>query len=337
MNRKALCFMGAVAALTAVWAAPAQAKDFFYYIGYDVIQVVDENTDEIVADIPVKGWLREVGVTADHKTMFVTANRHIIHKVDLKERRVVHSIDLNGIGWERLIFGFAPAPDGKTAYAHLLFRTVTNGEPVVKNPIVGQIDLESGKVLRTVDVPWGVGNLISTDDGKTLFAVGQDLIRIDTTGKELKIVETKPLLDDGKNSLPFWPKTYDNGGIAVAPYYTATGMGVVLIDVKTGQVVDKPLKDMSMVYTLVLSPDHKKAYGGMDDIVAYDLEQGGAITATNHIGEGTNFSITISSDGKKVYTAAGGYTMTVFDAATLQPLKVVKMATDGMDMIRLPN
>ena len=34
------------------------AKDIFYYIGYGMVQVVDGDTDAIVADIPVDGWIR---------------------------------------------------------------------------------------------------------------------------------------------------------------------------------------------------------------------------------------------------------------------------------------
>jgi len=37
----------------------AIAKDIFYYLGYGLIQVVDGDTDAIVGDIPVDGWIRE--------------------------------------------------------------------------------------------------------------------------------------------------------------------------------------------------------------------------------------------------------------------------------------
>lgn len=336
MKRKALLFAGVLASFLTFGALDALAKDTFYYLGYDVVQVFDGKTDTVVADIPCKGWLREAGFTADRKFLFVTADRHIIHKIDLAAGKVVKTIDTNGRGGERLMFGFALAPDGKTAYAHILSRAVKDGEPVIDEPMVAQLDLETGKILRSVQVPWGVGNLISTQGGKTLYTVGQDLIKIDTTGKDLKIVESKQLIEQGMNTLPFWPKQYENNGIAVAPYYTPTSMGVLMIDVNTGEITDKKLEDISMVYTMVMSPDKKRAYGNMDDVVAYDFETG-KIAGMVPNEEGTNFSISISTDGSKIYTAAGGYTLTVYDAASLKPLKVVKMATDGMDMIRMPD
>ncbi len=336
MKRKTLTLAGALVALAGLWTGAAQAKDLFYYIGYNVVQVVDGDTDSVVADIPAKGWLRDASATADRKFLFVTANRHLIHKIDLAQRKVVKTTDVNGGGWERLIYGLSVAPEGKTGYAHLLFRTTKDGEALTRQPVVAELDLETGKVLRSVEVPWGLGQLVGTQDGKTLFGIGQDLVRIDASGKDLRVVETTQLIEAGKNTLPFWPKHYDNNGIAVAPYYTPEVMGVLMIDTKTGQVTDKVFKDMAMLYTLVLSPDQKKAYGNMDDVAAFDFEAG-TMTKIVANDEGTNFDISISSDGKKIYTVGGGYTMTVYDAETLAPRKVVQMATDGMGMIRLTN
>ncbi|MBI5443493.1 MAG: hypothetical protein HY900_20070 [Deltaproteobacteria bacterium] len=334
MNRGALSLLGAVAGLALAWSSPGVAGDTFFYIGYDVVQVVDGATDEIVADIPAKGWLRDSAMSADGKFLYVSANRHVLHKIDLAARKLVKSIDVNGDGWERLIYGFVLSANGKTVYAHLLFRATRGGEVAIRPPAVAEVDLETGKVLRSVEVPWGSGNLIGIQDGKTLYAIGQDLVRLDVSGPELKVVEVRPLIDKGKNTLPFWPNADRNGGVAVAPYYTATSMGALFIDTKTGKVVDKPLKDFAMVYGLALSPDGKKAYGNMDDLVVFDLGTGKLLKHAP-IEEGTNFAISISSDGKKVYSMAGGYTMTVFDAETLKSLKVLRMASDGMDMIRL--
>lgn len=336
MKRNTRILFGSLAALTLLWGAAAHARDTFYYLGYDVVQVLDGTTDEVVADIPVKGWLRDSAPSPDGKYLYISANRHVIHKLDLAERKVVKTIDVNGDGWERLIYGFAISSSGKTAYAHLLFRTAKDGEALIRPPAVAEVDLETGKVLRSVEVPWGAGNLIGINDGKTVYAIGQDLLRIDVSGPELRLVEVRPLIDKGMNTLPFWPNADRNGGIAVAPYYTPTGMGILFINTKTAEVVDKPLKDMAMVYTVALSPDGKKAYGNMDDLVVIDLAKG-KVVKQSPVQEGTNFGITISSDGKKVYCVGGGYTMTVFDAESLKPLKVVRMASDGMDMFRVTN
>jgi hypothetical protein len=50
---------------------------------------------------------------------------------------------------------------------------------------------------------------------------------------------------------------------------------------------------------------------------------------------GTSYAVNISSDGRKVYVGAGGSSVTIYDAATLKPLKELKMASDAMDMRRV--
>jgi glutamine cyclotransferase len=53
------------------------------------------------------------------------------------------------------------------------------------------------------------------------------------------------------------------------------------------------------------------------------------------IKEGTCYGINVSADGRKIYVGGGGSTLTVYDAATLKPLKVLQMASDGMDLRRI--
>jgi DNA-binding beta-propeller fold protein YncE len=53
------------------------------------------------------------------------------------------------------------------------------------------------------------------------------------------------------------------------------------------------------------------------------------------VAEGTSYGVNVSSDGRKVYVAGGGSTLTIYDAATLKVRKVLQMASDGMDLRRL--
>jgi len=43
----------------------------------------------------------------------------------------------------------------------------------------------------------------------------------------------------------------------------------------------------------------------------------------------------VSGDSKKIYVGGGGSTLTVYDAKTLKALKVLQMASDGMDIRRV--
>ena len=323
-------------AAAALGAAPrADAGDRYYYLGYGVVQVIDGATDTIVADIPVKGAVRNVDLSADRKYLYVTSNRHLVHKVDLAQNRVVATADVKGDGWDRVMYGFVLAPDGRTAYGAFMSRRAENGEAIVGRPVVAQFDLDTGRIVRSVEVPWGVAHLVGAREGRTIYAFGQELYTIDTTGPDLRIVATQPILDKGMNMLPFWDYTFDNGGVASMNYYTATAMGVMLIDQKTGAIEDLVLKgDPAMAYSVVLAPDRKRAWAVMDDLTEIDLVRKTYVRSVP-VAEGTCYGVNVSSDGRKVYAAGGGSTLTVYDAKTLKPLKVLQMASDGMDLRRI--
>ena len=326
----------ALAALACASAAPlAAAGDRLYHLGYEVIQVIDGDTDAIVADIPIKGATREADLTADRRHLYVATNRHLVNKVDLQANRVVSTVDLSGDGWDRFMFGFVLAADGRTAYGALMSRRADKGEAVVGKPGVAQFELDTGRILRSVEVPWGVAHLVSVRGGEQVYAFGQDLYKIDTTGPAMRIVETVPMFDKGMNLLPFWDYAFDNGGVASMNYYTEKFMGLLLVDQRTGAIDDVVLKgDPAMAYSVVLAPDRKKAYAVMDDLTVIDLQKK-TYAASVPVAEGTCYGVNVSSDGTKVYVGAGGSTVTVYDARTLKPIKVLQMASDGMDLRRI--
>ncbi len=329
---KTLICMGVLACLA---GAPALAKDMFYYVGYGVIQVIDGDTDEIVADIPMEGWLRETALSPDKRYLYVTAKRHLIHKVDLEARKVVKTLDLSGGGWDRFVFGFDVAPDGRTAYLSVRARTTEGGEVVVTPPKLTQMDLETGKVLRTLDLPWDAATLTTVKNGKMVYVIGKDLYKIDVSGSQMKLVDTFKMYEKQMNFLPFWNYAWENGGVFMANYYTPELMGLLSIDKKTGEITDTPLNGIPVfAYSVIYSPDKKKAYGVMDELNVIDLTTNTyEAIVVNH--EGTCYGINVSSDGKKVYLAGGGSTLTIFDTETLKPIKVLQMATDGMDLRRV--
>ena len=335
MSRRSLLLSAFAAAVSLAAAPPVAAGDRFYYFGYEIIQVIDGDADAIVADIPIKGATREADLSADRKFLYVATNRHLVHKVDLAANRVVATSDVSNGGWERLMFGFVLAADGKTAYGALMSRRTDKGVAVVGQPVVAQFELDTGKLLRSVEVPWGVAHLVSVRDGRTLYAFGQDLYKIDTTGSELRIIETVPMFDKGMNILPFWDYTFDNGGIASMNYYTEKYMGLLLVDQRSGAIDDLVIQgEPALAYSVILAPDRKKAYAVMDDLTVIDLAKK-TYAGSAPIKEGTCYGVNVSSDGKKIYVGGAGSTLTVYDAQTLKPLKVLQMASDGMDIRRI--
>jgi DNA-binding beta-propeller fold protein YncE len=137
------------------------------------------------------------------------------------------------------------------------------------------------------------------------------------------------------NILPFWDYAFDNGGIASMNYYTEKAMGLLLVDQATGRIDDLTIAgEPAMAYSVVLAPDRKLAYAVMDDLTVIDLAKK-AYARSVPVAEGTSYGVNVSSDGRKVYVAGGGSTLTIYDAATLKVRKVLQMASDGMDLRRL--
>jgi len=334
MQGKNLFLLGLAAALLP-WARPAQAKDVFYHLGNGVIQVIDGDSDTIVASIPVKGWAREAALTSDKKFLYVTTNRHLIHKVSLADNKVAATLDVNADGWERFVYGFIMGADDRTAYAALMSRRTEAGEVVIGKPVVVELDLGTGRILRSVEVPWGVARLVRVKGGQWVYALGKDLYKIDASGKDMRVAETMPMFDKKWNILPLWDYAWENGGLATTNYYTPELMGLLTVDEKTGEITDIPLKgDPVLAYSVIFTADRKTGYAVMDDLSVIDVankKYGRAVP----IQEGTSYGVNLSSDGKKIYVGAGGSSVTVYDARSLKAVKVLKMVSDGMDIRRV--
>lgn len=311
----------------------SEAKELIFNLGYGKIQVIDVSSDELLPDIEITGWGREATFSADKKFMYVTASRHLIHKIDIEQKRVVNTVDMHYGGWQRFVFGMDLAEDGKSAYVHFFSRKTDKGEAVVGPPTVAQIDLENGKILRSIEVPFGVCYLAYAKNSQTIYAVGLDVYKIDVSGKEMKTVGIHSMFDKKMNILPLFSYAAENNGVALLPYWIGASGGLLSIDTNTGKITETPIKNPMMAYGAVYSPDMKKAYANMDELYVIDMATK-TITNTEVIPTGTTFSVMTSADGKKIYLQ-GGRTITIYDAETLKVVKTLEMSTDGMLLRRL--
>lgn len=333
MTHKTLFLAGLMALCLLSGTGQSEAKELIFNLGYGKIQVIDVSSDELLPDIEITGWGREASFSADKKFMYVTASRHLIHKIDIQQKRVVNTVDMHYGGWQRFVFGMDLAEDGKTAYVHFFSRKTDKGEAVIGSPTVAQIDLENGKILRSIEVPFGVCYLAYAKNSQTIFAVGLDVYKIDVSGSEMKTAGIHPMFDKKMNILPLFSYAAENNGVALLPYWIGASGGLLSIDTNTGKITEIPIKNPMMVYGAVYSPDMKKAYANMDELYVIDLATK-TITNTEVIPTGTTFSVMTSADGKKIYLQ-GGRTITIYDAETLKVVKTLEMSTDGMLLRRL--
>lgn len=332
MKNKICLLAGVMALCLMMGIRSGDAKELIFNLGYGKVQVIDVATDELLPDIEIKGWGRELVFSPDKKFMYVTASRRMIHKVDLEKMKVVNTIDLHKGEWQRFVYGMDLAEDGKTAYVHLFSRKTEKGEAVFPSPVVAQIDLESGNILRSIEVPIGVASLNYIKGTKSVYAIGQDIYKIDVASRDMKITDTYAMFDRKINILPLF--TYgDSGGASLLPFWIGETAGLLSIDLVTGRISESMLKNPMMVYGAIYSPDKKKAYANMDELYVIDLATN-KITNTLVIPSGTTFSLSTSADGKKIYLQGGAF-ITIYDAETLKVVKELKMSTDGMLLRRL--
>ena len=216
-----------------------------------------------------------------------------------------------------------------------LLRTTRGGEAVVAAPELAQIDLSNGHILRSIEVPWGSAMLVSVKNASQIYVIGKDIVKVDVSGKDMKLAGTYPMFEKKWNILPLWDYTRENGGVFIGNYYTPGFMGLVSIDANSGEITDTPLDGPPVfAYSVVRSPDRQKAYAVMDELTVIDLKKR-SYDAVVPIPGGTHYAISTSSDGSKIYVSGGGSTTTVYDAESLKPIKELQMETDGMDLRRL--
>ncbi len=326
--------------LLALWgvATSAQEREFMVMgIHPHAVIVVDTRKDEVVAEIPVHGRApKEIECSRDGKYLYVTTEgRSQIEVVDFVNRKVEDIIRLAPPGYKFVIYGTALSGDGKVLYVHVKPVRLLPDEYRAEAPEILALDLNTHKTRKIAEVPEGIGALVALGDGKRLMGWGRDLYFVDIA--QGKITERFPLQtpvpDHGPlDSLPLFVQ-YDQTGIFSVPYYTTNPvngknvMGLANVDVKSGKTDLIELGPAVPLFSAVVSPDRKRAYAVMNQLVAVDLE---SRRVTNVIDlDRTKYVTNISRDGRKLYVSGAGPFMDIYDTQTLKQIKKIELSGDG--------
>jgi hypothetical protein len=103
-------------------------------------------------------------------------------------------------------------------------------------------------------------------------------------------------------------------------------MGLVNLDVANGKVGVVELGSPIPLYSAVVSPDRKRAYAVMNQLLAIDLEKK-RITQITDL-ERPRYVANISRDGKRLFVSGAAPFIHVYDTATLQLIKTVELPGD---------
>ncbi len=320
-----------------LWAQAAGHEYMVMGIHPHALIVLDTSRDEVVGEISLRGRApKEIERSKDGRHLYVTTEgRSQIEIVDFVNRKAEDVIRLAPPGYKFVIYGTALSTDDKVLYVHVKPVRLLADEYQAEPPQILAYDLSTGKSRKIAEVPEGVAALIALGDGKRLVGWGRDLYFIDIA--QGRITERFPLQtpapDHGPlDSLPLFTQ-YEQSGIFSLPYYTTNPlngkslMGLVNIDVETGKTDLVELGPAIPLYSAVVSPDRKRAYAVMNQLVVVDLEDR---RVTNVLDlDRTKYVTNISHDGRKLYVSGAAPFMDIYDTETLKQIKKIELSGDG--------
>jgi DNA-binding beta-propeller fold protein YncE len=324
-------------------AAPP-GKDYIYAAVGNACHIIDGDTDEVIKTIPHDEFILGAAFSPDKKRYYMTSGRKIL-AVDTVTMELVDTYNLSSELSKVMISGFCVTDDGKTMYISCGVVKKKQNIPRLNllPPQLVVYNLETKKVIRNFEIPYMVNQVMNIrEDPDHVILTGYDIYKINVKTGKLEVI-LNMLTPKGDE----YPKNYLVGfhgispgdhGISVFYYLTGEGLnlslGYVFIDRNKGRAWTQPGNDLWFAYSNILSPDKKHIYSVMDELIKIDAKTGKTVSFVE-TETGTNYSIVLSSDGKKVYVGPAGPDISVYDAETLKLLKVIPLDADGAVMHRL--
>lgn len=321
------------------------------------VQVVDEAKQKVVDRIDlVTGSARGMQLSEDRKTLYVaTLEKNGFEVIDVATRKVTNSFTLDEGAKKMRYNSWAPDPEGKLIYA--LIRPVEkkiDRFEIDKFTKFAIIDLAQKKIVRTVDVPRdeeqeGVGfggSMRFSPDGKFLYLFRNTVLIFDTT--DFKVVEkielSKPNFPGIANlGLGQWLDSIQEHGMLVSVFNSSDPIvrrnifGIARFDLTKRTFEFTPVGPSTTgMMGLYVTPDHKKGYtvafngqGGnrRSEFWEFDLTSNKLVRKQEFDGR-ARFSFGLSSTGKEMYIYGAGYTVEVFDAASMQLRNTIDLNAD---------
>lgn len=103
-------------------------------------------------------------------------------------------------------------------------------------------------------------------------------------------------------------------------------MGLVNLDVATGKTDLVELGPPIPLYSAVVSPNRKRAYAVMNQLLAIDLDSK-RVTQVVDL-ERTHYVANISRDGKRLFVSGASPFIHVYDTDTLKLVKTIELPGD---------
>lgn len=330
------------AGIMAFLSAAAGAKDYLYAVVNNAVQVIDCETDTVIKTIGFNDFIINSACSSDGKRLYLNAI-HSVYAVDTLTNTLVETYPFSTELSKVSIFGINISHDGKKLF--LCCSIVKKKQNIPRlNVLPDQLvvyDIEKKQMVKNYPIPSSYAQpVVLRNDPDHLVLVGQDIERLSLeTGERdmlMPFLNTKKP-EERRNCLANWqPGSPGDHGIFVNPYYDAKGLGYFFIDKNSGKMDDLRGKEVWFAYSSVLSPDKKYIYAVMDELIKVDRDTGETLKAAP-LETGTNYTVAITSDGKKIYAGPGGPDMSVYDADSLELLTIIPLMSDGVATQMLSN
>jgi DNA-binding beta-propeller fold protein YncE len=348
-----LCAAALLALAIAPPAAPAPPADpkgsQLHILGVwpNRLRLFDEATEEFVADIPLRyGASTNSAHSPDFSTFyFVTDRMESVEVVDLKKRAVVDTVKISAQPRQIRIGNVAVNPAGTLLY-------------IVATPVVLEIDrflpeeseifvydLKEKRLKESFEMPKEVRpgggfrpNIHFSPDGTSMFLFGRDIQEIRVSDNQLvdTITLSKPLLAGygplrGARLNEEAPGLYFGLYRTQDPFLKKRMIGVLQIDLTKKEVESFELGPDVKVGLFALSSDRKRAYAGVEELLAIDMDTRRIVKRVEGVEQGrSNNSLIVSADGTRLYVSGVGDQIQVYDAETLQHVKNIFAGGDFM-------
>ncbi|MBW7850874.1 MAG: quinohemoprotein amine dehydrogenase subunit beta [Rhodospirillales bacterium] len=361
MKRSIIGLMAATLAVAG--ATSADAKDYILTgTKGNKLFLVDPGARKVerVYDVPGSGGIVQTVPSPDGKIAYLMTNQWGgVVGLDLESGKPVFSTDFSTSRQVRTksVLSMDISPDGKELFVHQTSVKLGLGEYEVLPTQIAVYDTASGmdaKPVRTFPAPRRVNMLAMSKDGQTLYAMSWDFYMIDPkTGKikgEHKIQGWDRANASPPDILDFWP-LFEQTNVFSTPYFYARTdkdpmadpeafkTGILTLDLKTGEYVMDDFENTSaIIFSSVVSPNRKEAFGVYTQLSKIDLEKDELVKRIElpH----TYYAVNISSDGKEVYVGGTMCDIGVHSAETLDRLATIElpgcydMGAGGLRMIQ---
>jgi hypothetical protein len=315
------------------------------------IRFFDEAKDAFVGEMALKNGAVTNVFGSDHtrdgsRFFFITDRMETVEVAELHSRTIVDEIKLSSPDRRVRFWSAVPTASGRELYLVVNVVGLQVDRFLLEPVDVIRYDLDSHRAIDSFRFPADIDAeflppfvFLSPNDA-LLYVVADDIYILDA--KSYQLVDRIEL---GKSRAPGFPAPRLGFGPTEGEPYVLYGinrspdpvlgksmLGITRVELATRRVETFDVGIDASVEWLGVSPDGKRGYAGMRDLVSVDMESRRPIARKDAVEQGRqNTTINVSADGARLYVAGVGPRIQIYDAVSLEPLRTIDAGGDIMN------